>query len=162
MKMNASTDYAIRMLIYLAEKNGIASSSELSRYLVISQRYLLQVGAKLRDADMIKVTFGSEGGYQLISNPEDISIYDIIILMEGTTFLVPSSAQAEDEIRNSHTINEVYQLLQSIWDGFLMGVTLDTMTNKSPEDIKALMTDQLTHRLSTIVKDVAEKMSLDI
>jgi len=160
--MNTSTDYAIRILIYLAEKNGVTASAEISQHLSISQRYLLQVAAKLRDGNLVNVAMGPEGGYRLTAKPEEITMYDVIMLMEGTTFLVPSSATAEEEIRENHTINYVYQLLQSIWDAFLRGVSLDTMVNKPSDQIKAFTTEQLAERLHSIVAEVAEKMCYDI
>ena len=50
MQLNSSTDYAIRMLICLAKASGAVSSSQLARTIGVSPRYLLQIGARLRDA----------------------------------------------------------------------------------------------------------------
>ena len=63
--VSASTDYAIRMMICLADAAGPVSSSKLARMIGVSTRYLLQIGARLRDAGMITVTYGSSGGYKL-------------------------------------------------------------------------------------------------
>ena len=59
MWVGASTDYAIRMMICLADAAGPVSSSKLARMIGVSTRYLLQIGARLRDAGMITVTYGS-------------------------------------------------------------------------------------------------------
>ena len=82
MWVSASTDYAIRMLICLADAAGPVSSSKLARMIGVSTRYLLQIGARLRDAGMITVTYGSSGGYKLSLPPEEICLLDIIMLME--------------------------------------------------------------------------------
>ena len=82
MWLNASTDYAIRMMICFAEAAGPVPSSNLSRMIGVSTRYLLQSGARLRDAGMVTVTYGSAGGYKLSLPPEEICLLDIIMLME--------------------------------------------------------------------------------
>ena len=66
MWLNASNDYAIRMLICLSRASGAVSSSKLSRAIGVSPRYLLQIGARLRDAGFVHVGHGSAGGYQCI------------------------------------------------------------------------------------------------
>lgn len=43
---------------------------------------LLQVGAKLRDAERISTTRGLAGGCDLKMPPKEISLFDIILIME--------------------------------------------------------------------------------
>ena len=49
MQLNASTCYAMQIVLYLARSKRIVSSTELSENLNISQRYILQFTGKLRD-----------------------------------------------------------------------------------------------------------------
>ena len=44
MRLNRSTDYAIRILIYLAKEASVVSSAKLSGKVGMSPRYLLQIG----------------------------------------------------------------------------------------------------------------------
>ena len=83
MRLNRSTDYAIRMMICLAKASGAVSSSQLARTIGVSPRYLLQIGARLRDAGFISVSFGAAGGYRLSRLPAEISLLDVITAMEG-------------------------------------------------------------------------------
>ena len=151
MKMNASTDYAIRMLIYLAEKDGIVSSTVISRHLLISKRYLHLIGSKLRDADLIKVTHGSGGGYQLITNPSEITLYDIIMLMEGTTFFVSSVTLLGEEKPKNNSLNSIYQLLQSLLSELLSEISLDTIIRKIPEENRHFVLERFTQHLFTLL-----------
>ena len=57
MQLNRSMDYAIRMLICLAKASGAVSSSQLARTIGVSPRYLLQIGARLRDAGFYQCEF---------------------------------------------------------------------------------------------------------
>ena len=83
MRLNRSTDYAIQMLVYLAKAGKTVSSSKLAAAIGVSHRYLLQISAKLRAARLIRAAHGSSGGLVLIKHPDKISLYDVIISMEG-------------------------------------------------------------------------------
>ena len=83
MRLNKSTDYAIQMLLYLAKAGKTVSSSKLAAAIGVSHRYLLQISAKLRAAGVIRAAHGSSGGLALEKAPEEISLYDVILGMEG-------------------------------------------------------------------------------
>ena len=83
MQLNRSTDYAIQMLVYLAKAGKTVSSSKLAAAIGVSHRYLLQISAKLRAAGFIRAAHGPSGGLNLDKAPEKISLYDIILSMEG-------------------------------------------------------------------------------
>ena len=70
MKLNISTDYAIRIILHLANRKQVVSSSKRSKVIQVSPRNLLQIGAKLRDAGLIGTTNGPTGGYSLTKSPE--------------------------------------------------------------------------------------------
>ena len=83
MQLNRSTDYAIQMLLYLAKAGKTVSSSKLAAAIGVSHRYLLQISAKLRAAGFIRAAHGPSGGLALEKAPEEISLYDVILGMEG-------------------------------------------------------------------------------
>ena len=83
MQLNRSTDYAIQMLVYLAKLRKTVSSSKLAAAIGVSHRYLLQISAKLRAAGFIRAAHGPSGGLALDKAPEEISLYDVILGMEG-------------------------------------------------------------------------------
>ena len=83
MQLNRSTDYAIQMLLYLAKAGKTVSSSKLAAAIDVSHRYLLQISAKLRAAGFIRAAHGPSGGLALDKAPEEISLYDVILGMEG-------------------------------------------------------------------------------
>ena len=83
MQLNRSTDYAIQMLVYLAKAGKTVSSSKLAAAIDVSHRYLLQISAKIRAAGFIRAAHGPSGGLALDKAPEEISLYDVILGMEG-------------------------------------------------------------------------------
>ena len=83
MQLNRSTDYAIQMQLYLAKAGKTVSSLKLAAAIGVSHRYLLQISAKLRAAGFIRAAHGPSGGLALDKAPEEISLYDVILGMEG-------------------------------------------------------------------------------
>lgn len=84
MQLTTTTDYAIRAVLFLAMK-GVANATELNEAMGIPHGYISSLARKLRDAGIIKSERGVCGGYSLNKPPEEISLLDIVELMEGTT-----------------------------------------------------------------------------
>jgi Rrf2 family protein len=120
MQLNTSTDYAIRIMLYLAKCNRIASSTELSKNIAVSQRYLLLIAAKLRDGGLLGVNAGPSGGYYLRKEASQISVYDVVVLLEGFTF----GPQDEEEDK---LLCDVYDALKAYWAADLRTITLDML-----------------------------------
>jgi len=120
LKINTSTHYAIRVVQYLAGKNKIVSSTELAGAVNVSQRYLMQIIAKLRDGGLLRPTVGMSGGYALLKAPSVISVYDIIMLMEGVG--------RDAETNRAETDTTMYAaaiLLQEYVKAYLQSITFD-------------------------------------
>ena len=84
MQLKNSTDYAIRIVCYLAAQERMVSTSELSRKLNVSANYVPKIAKKLKDAKIVNACEGINGGYMLAKQPENISLMDIISCVEET------------------------------------------------------------------------------
>lgn len=85
MQLNLKTDYAIRTLLYLAIKNGTASSTEISEQMAIPRSMISEFAAPLQKAGIMTTSRGTGGGFALCRDPKDISLHEVINLLEGTT-----------------------------------------------------------------------------
>jgi Rrf2 family protein len=83
MQFNITTDYAIRSLLCLAMRRQSVSGRELSEEMQIPHSYLLTVMGKLKKAGIVASTRGNGGGYTLTSAPEDVTLWDVVVTMEG-------------------------------------------------------------------------------
>lgn len=63
MQLNIATDYAIRIVIYMAKQRRIVSSRELSENLKISQPFIYKIMRKLNHAGILAINTGIHGGY---------------------------------------------------------------------------------------------------
>jgi Rrf2 family protein len=110
MEISAQGRYALRALVDLAvnANDSALPLREISERQNISERYLEQIFARLKKADLIKSVRGAHGGYLLSRPPEEITVRDIMQVIEGS--LAPE-AEAE-----KNTEEELYQqMAQELW-----------------------------------------------
>ena len=66
MQLKITTDYAIRMILYLAQNESvIVSATEIAQAMKIPHSYLIQIGAVLKKSGLIQAHSGRLGGYSL-------------------------------------------------------------------------------------------------
>ena len=125
MQLNRSTDYAIQMLVYLAKAGKTVSSSKLAAAIGVSHRYLLQISAKLRAARLIRAAHGSSGGLVLIKHPDKISLYDVIISMEGIVQVGKICGVSSSEIQlEFYALDMIYMRMNTILECELKKISL--------------------------------------
>ena len=84
MQLKMQTDYAIRVLLYLAGRREPAVTKEMASALGISEGYLPKVTQRLRRAGWVSSSAGVAGGFQLIEDPGKITLYDVMRVTEDT------------------------------------------------------------------------------
>lgn len=90
MRLTFYTDYALRLLIYLAIKpDGLANVSEVAAAYGISRAHLVKVAHELRRAGYIRTARGRGGGMRLAQAPEAVRVGDVIRRTEPDMALVP-------------------------------------------------------------------------
>lgn len=77
MQVRAATDYAIRMVSYLALRGEMCSSREIAEAVGMPRDMVVQISICLRRFSIIDAQSGKYGGYFLIKDPKDISVFDI-------------------------------------------------------------------------------------
>ncbi len=90
MKMSTRTRYGLRALITIARNSDIVVSSELiSNEQKISKKYLDRLLSLLRRGKLIKSVKGKAGGYILARPPENITLREMFVTLEGPFTLAP-------------------------------------------------------------------------
>jgi len=85
MKLTTKSEYSILALIYMArrEKEGFMKIEEICSKCDIPKKYLELLFTTLRQNGYIKTRRGTSGGYKLTKPASQISIAEIIRLMDG-------------------------------------------------------------------------------
>ena len=83
MQITSYTDYALRVLIYLAmSQDRHATITEIADFFKISRNHLVKVVHQLGSKGFVKTMRGKGGGFSLQSPPELISIGEVVRSME--------------------------------------------------------------------------------
>ncbi|MBO9630815.1 Rrf2 family transcriptional regulator [Shinella sp. WSJ-2] len=95
MRLTLHTDYALRMLIYVAARaDGLCTVSDVAAAYGLSRNHLLKVAQTLRDIGVVETTRGRTGGIRLAKAPEAIGIGALVRATEEA-FSLAECMQAE-------------------------------------------------------------------
>lgn len=135
MQLKLTTDYAIRTMVYLAAQSGITSVAEIGNKMGISENYLMKVLKALKDAGLVAGYQGKRGGYAISRKPEEVSLWDIVEVMEGTTKI--NRCLEMDNFCSRHgthfcAIRKYYQQLQDQMEEYLSAITIDQVLKSEP------------------------------
>jgi len=84
MKFQMTTEYAIRVMVFLAnERDKRFSTYKLHKILKIPYKYLGRLMNDLAKAGFLEVTRGKSGGYCLCKKRSRIFLYEIVDAIEG-------------------------------------------------------------------------------
>ena len=85
MKLSTRGRYGTRMMLDLGlhRGEGPVQIGEIAKSLVISVKYLEQLIIPLKKADFITSVRGPKGGHMLSVSPEDVTVGDIVKVLEG-------------------------------------------------------------------------------
>jgi Rrf2 family nitric oxide-sensitive transcriptional repressor len=89
MRLTVYTDYALRLLMYVALKeDGLATISEVAAKYGISKNHLMKVAYQLGVGGFIETVRGRSGGLRLARAPEQIGLGDVVRNTEPDMALV--------------------------------------------------------------------------
>jgi Rrf2 family protein len=87
MKLSARTEYACLAVLQLAHDYESGEPVQIRRIAEehgIPARFLVQILLQLKGASLVVSTRGASGGYRLARPPREISLAEVIEVMEGT------------------------------------------------------------------------------
>ncbi|MBW8306985.1 MAG: Rrf2 family transcriptional regulator [Thiobacillus sp.] len=86
MRLTKHTDYAFRVLIYLASipEDRISTVQEIAEQFDVSRSHIMKIVQKLAGAGLIHASRGQHGGIRLGQPKDTINLRRVIELMEAT------------------------------------------------------------------------------
>lgn len=94
VKITGKTRTAVKALIIMASQSERLSVREIAEIGDIPVRYLEQIVSLLKKSQLIESIKGAGGGYQLKKDANNISMYDIVVAIEGEN---PFTSDNEDK-----------------------------------------------------------------
>lgn len=140
MQITSFTDYALRVLIYLAmSPNKQATITEVADFYNISRNHLVKVVHQLGGNGFVNTTRGKGGGFSLQRPPERICIGEVVRSMENHFNWVECFDPAQQHCRllPSCGLKRLFAragnaYLQVLDATTLADVLLSTVTTESP------------------------------
>jgi Rrf2 family protein len=102
VRLSARTEYACLAMLQLAKRYGSGEPEKIRRIAEehgIPSRFLVQILLQLKSAGLVNSIRGSSGGYRLNLPPQEITLLEVIDVVEGndqpTTSAVEKSPLSE-------------------------------------------------------------------
>ena len=129
MKISTRSEYAAKALLYLSMLGGANDASHPAQIQTIAQtcdipvKYLEQILVVLRNQGILASRRGVSGGYYLLRAPEDISVGEVVRLMDGQTSIGSSLPSCDDDKPACKALRELWKEVD-----IAIGATLDQTT----------------------------------
>jgi Rrf2 family transcriptional regulator, nitric oxide-sensitive transcriptional repressor len=140
MQLTTHSDYAMRLLIYLAVHPGDkpATVKDAAERYGISTNHLAKVAQKLVQEKLILSQRGRGGGLQLALPPAEINIGQLIRKTENLKLLECFNEQAACPIESACILNSALHKAQNAFLEVLDGYTLEDIVKNKARLIQSL------------------------
>jgi Rrf2 family cysteine metabolism transcriptional repressor len=132
MKLSTKGRYGVTLMIDLGmfHGEGPVSLKSVAERQSLSEHYLEQLIAPLRNAGLVRSIRGAYGGYVLAKAPHEITVGDIIRVLEGPITIVD---EPEEELA------ELWDKVRDNINAVLDGTTLQDLIDKKRFGGKTIM-----------------------
>ena len=132
MKLSVKVDYACRVLIHMVrmqDTGELAHIGDLAEAEAVPANYLVQILGELREGGMIVSRRGKQGGYALARPADAISLYDIVVLIEGALLEFNHSSQG----RSTRRVHAAWAAIRDALEAKTRELTLDKLAASANE-----------------------------
>ncbi|GMA56201.1 BadM/Rrf2 family transcriptional regulator [Alicyclobacillus sacchari] len=116
MKISTKGRYGLMLLVDLAKQSTDApiSLKSVAERQNLSEHYLEQLIAPLRNGGFVRSIRGAYGGYVLARNPRDIVVKDIIFALEGPITIVDEDIDDGLDVLWTRLREAIHEVLDSL------------------------------------------------
>jgi Rrf2 family protein len=136
MKLSTRTRYGVRLMVVLAQNygKGPVFLKDIAKGENISEKYLSLIIIPLRGVNLVNSVRGAHGGYKLSKEPSQITLKEIVDVLEGDCSLVecvknPSTCE-RSPICATH---DVWAMIGEKISETLRSVTLDQLVKMNQD-----------------------------
>lgn len=135
MLVTREYDYALRIVRALATSNIQENVSEICEAEIIPQAYAYKILKKLEKANIVKAQRGARGGYRLVANPANLTLFDVYVAIEGRLYINECLVEGYDcpNMRDNKPC-QVHIALEQIQENLIKDlksrILLDILTEK--------------------------------
>ncbi len=125
MRLTMLTDFALRILMYLAATEARSTAAEVARCYGVSGHHISKVVNQLARFGYVRSARGSGGGIELARRPDEIRLGDVLQAFEGNMHLLDCVSTPDVcSIQSFCKLKGVLDKAERIQLDYLNGVTL--------------------------------------
>lgn len=129
MQLLTTTDYAVRIVYYVAEQRRMVNSTEIAQAMNVPLTVMGRIGRKLIAAGILTSQRGNTGGLALARKPRDITMADIIYAVEDVCInrcLEPDGYCSRNGV-GTCPVHKFYSRIQSYLDAAFQDKTIASL-----------------------------------
>ncbi|MBY0424434.1 MAG: Rrf2 family transcriptional regulator [Cytophagales bacterium] len=136
--LSKKAKYALKALVYLTKQNekGLTLIAEIAEKEMIPKKFLEQILNDLRNHGILQSKRGKDGGYSLLKKPKDISVGQIVRIIDGPLAPIPCVSKLAyrkcDECKDEDQC-EIRWVMKKVRDS-----TAEILDNTSLKDFQKL------------------------
>jgi len=137
--IKSDTDYAMRMLVYLALNSGPApvSAATMVKIQKIPKYFAYKILQKLCKANMVRSFKGPKGGFSLAKEPQQITLLDVMEAIQGPLMIRPCLLDDNAcPVRPSCPVSAWLQRLQKSLQASMQSLTLARITSATENEMR--------------------------
>ena len=134
MKISTKGRYALRMMLDMVQHqhNGPVALKDIAERQNVSKKYLEQIALVLSQEGVLQGTRGHQGGYRMIIDPAECSVYDVLASVEGSMHPVACLDHSPNDCERCNGCETLYvwQGLDEVIQNYLKNITLQDVLDK--------------------------------
>ncbi|MBZ0257477.1 Rrf2 family transcriptional regulator [bacterium] len=139
MRISAKGEYAILAMLDLAQSfdsEDVRTLEEISTEQSVPHPFLVQILLELKRSGLVESRRGAGGGYRLARHPRDISLGEVITLIDGPLLPFKCNENGQDK-EKSPCAHKTGCVLRSVWgdvrdaiEGVINGVSFEELARR--------------------------------
>lgn len=136
MKISTKSRYGTRAVLEIAlnRSGDKLTRKQISKNQEIPSSYLENILISLKTKGIIRTIRGPKGGYELAKEPEEITIFEIVNILEGPSDSIPCLDDSNTCTRSSICVTtDVWRRLQDVQKDLLSEITIKDLVEQTQE-----------------------------
>ena len=136
MRITQEADYALRIVCLLAKEDRVLDATAIAEEAHITPRFALKILRKLVLGGAVRSYKGAAGGYKLDRDPKEISMKDVIELIDGEIAISKClldehvcSKQGTD--KSACAVHRIFDTINRDVSKTLAGITIASVIEKN-------------------------------
>lgn len=140
MKVSSKTIYGLQFLVRLALEGNTkwTQLKEIVEKERISEKYLESIVSRLKNSGLLQVKRGAQGGYKLAHPANQISLKDVLSILEGADLArdIENPSSEMDTIVRQVSVNAIKKI-DDQFKTLLKATSLEDMANETTQQMES-------------------------